>query len=319
MRARRLFALALILLAVNLSLQLPYLPERIASLASKLLSVAVIGLAGWAAIIAIDVASNLYVRSRHFTTEGDVLARKHLTQIRVLRRAVDVLIVLITVAAALMAFEPVRQFGVSLFASAGAAGLIVGLAARPVLSNMIAGIQLAITQPIRINDAVIVEGEWGLIEEITSTYVVIKIWDLRRLIVPLSYLMEKPFQNWTRDTTKLIGVVYLQADYAVPIADIRKKLDDIVAASPHWDKNVCSLEITDFTERTVEIRITASAANGGDAWNLRCEIREKLLAFLQNDHPESLPRQRMELSNSGNEYFDSSASSPRRAADQRGN
>jgi len=294
-RVRRILCLGLILIATNLAAQLPYFPERVSELASKLLSVAVILLIGWAAAISIDVANSLYLRQYKNDAADSLLARKHFTQIRVLRRTVDVLIGIVTIAAALMAFEPVRQFGVSLFASAGAAGLVVGLAARPVLSNLIAGIQLAITQPIRINDAVIVEGEWGTIEEITSTYVVIKVWDLRRLIVPLSYFMEKPFQNWTRDSAQLIGTVYLRTDYDVPVEAVRAKLNEIAHASKLWDKQVVNLQVTDFKDTSVELRMLVSAQTSAEAWDLRCEVREKMLAFLQSEFPQSLPRQRVEL------------------------
>jgi len=295
LRARRLLFLALVLIAVNFAAQLSFFPERFSEMTSKLLSAAVILLVGWAAMIAIDVASTFYLRRFEKESQDSVQSRKHFTQVRILRRAVDVLIGLITVAAALMAFEPVRQFGVSLFASAGAAGLIVGFAARPLLSNLIAGIQLAITQPIRINDAVIVEGEWGWIEEITSTYVVIKIWDWRRLIVPLSYFMEKPFQNWTRDSTQIIGSVFLRVDYAVPVAAVRAKLEEIVKASKLWEGSVVNLQVTDFKDSNVELRMLVSARTSPEAWDLRCEVREKLLAYLQAEFPRSLPRHRLEI------------------------
>jgi small-conductance mechanosensitive channel len=301
LRVRRLVCLALVLVAINVAAQLPYFPERFSEVTAKLLGVAVILLIGWAAAIAIDVASTFYLRRFHPAGHESIEARKHYTQVRILRRALDLLIGVITVAAALMAFEPVRQFGVSLFASAGAAGLIVGLAARPVLSNLIAGIQLAITQPIRLNDAVVVEGEWGLIEEITSTYVVIKIWDLRRLVVPLSYFMEKPFQNWTREATQILGTVYLQADYRVPVPKLRAKLDEIVRESEIWDEAVVNLQVTAFKDSTVELRMLMSARNSSEAWNLRCEVREKMLAFLQNEYPESLPRTRVEISPAAND------------------
>ncbi|MCC6915145.1 MAG: mechanosensitive ion channel family protein [Rhodospirillaceae bacterium] len=296
LRIRRLACLALILVAFNFAAQLPYFPAQFGEIVSKLLSVAVILLVGWGAVIAIDVASSFYLKRFQSEAGDSIQARKHFTQVRVLRRAIDLLIGLITIAAALMAFEPVRQFGVSLFASAGAAGLIVGLAARPVLSNLIAGIQLAVTQPIRLNDAVVVEGEWGWIEEITSTYVVIKVWDLRRLIVPLSYFMEKPFQNWTRETTQILGTVFLQVDYLVPVAQLRSKLAEIVAQSELWDKAAVDLQVTDFKESSVELRMVVSAKNSSDAWSLRCDVREKMLAFLQAEYPESLPRQRIEFS-----------------------
>lgn len=293
LRVRRILCLALILLSISLAAQLPHFSDNVSGTVSKAMSVAIILLVGWSAIAALNVASDLYLNHFEASIADNLLARKHVTQVRVLRRTIDVVVVIITVAAALMAFEPVRQFGVSLFASAGAAGLVVGLAARPVLSNLIAGIQLAITQPIRIDDAVLVEGEWGWIEEITSTYVVIKVWDWRRLIVPLSYFMEKPFQNWTRDATQLIGSVFLHVDYQVSIDRLRKKLEEIVAASKLWDGKVVNLQVTDFKESAVELRALMSARTSPDAWDLRCEVREKLLSYLQSQMQEGLPRRRV--------------------------
>ena len=172
-----------------------------------------------------------------------------MTQVRVLLRAGDVLVVMVTFGAALMTFEPVRQFGVSLFASAGVAGIVAGFAARPVLSNLFAGVQLAMTQPIRIDDAVIVENEWGTIEEITSTYVVVRLWDWRRMIVPLSYFIEKPFQNWTREGSALIGSAMIYVDYRAPVGAIREKLNEIVKSSKNWDGKVVNLQVTDAKEQ----------------------------------------------------------------------
>ena len=167
------------------------------------------------------------------------------------------------------------------------------------LSNLFAGVQLAMTQPVRIQDVVIVEGEWGTIEEITSTYVVVRIWDLRRLIVPLTYFIEKPFQNWTRDSTALIGVVYFYLDYRAPIGAIRDKLNEIVKTSPDWNAQTVALVVTDSKESTIEVRATMSANSAGQTWNLRCEVREKIIDFLQREHPEALPRQRNELAATG--------------------
>jgi small-conductance mechanosensitive channel len=214
--------------------------------------------------------------------------------VRILNRAVHTLIIVVTLSAVLMTFEPVRQYGVSLFASAGVAGLVVGLAARPMLSNLIAGIQIATTQPIRLDDQVLVENESGRIEEITSTYVVIRLWDLRRLIVPLAYFIEKPFQNWTRESTDLIGSVFLHVDFTAPVEAIRAKLSEIVQASKLWDGKVVKLHVTDAKENSIELRALASARSAGDAFELRCEIREKLIAFLQTEHPTALPRARQE-------------------------
>jgi small-conductance mechanosensitive channel len=178
-------------------------------------------------------------------------------------------------------------------ASAGAAGLIVGFALQPLLKNIMAGIQLAVTQPIRIDDALLVEGEWGNVEEITATYVVVRIWDWRRLILPLSYFIEKPFQNWTREGSALIGTVMLYADYAAPVSLLRNKLEEIVKATPLWDGRVVNLQVTDFRERTMEIRMLVSASNAGKAFDLRCLVREKMIEFLQQEHPQGLPQIRL--------------------------
>jgi small-conductance mechanosensitive channel len=214
---------------------------------------------------------------------------------RVLKRTVEVMIILITAGFALMSFDSVRQYGVSLFASAGVAGLAVGLAAKPLLGNLIAGVQIALTQPIRIDDAVVVEGEWGWIEEFTSTYVVIRLWDWRRLVVPLGYFLENPFQNWTRTTSSIIGSAFFHLDHRTPVAALRNKLEKIVKASKNWDGQVVSLQVTDTTERTIEVRTLMSAHNSSKAFDLRCEVREQMLEFLQTEYPQALPRFRADV------------------------
>ena len=209
---------ALLILAMIVAIPVASLPPETAALLARLMAVAVIGLIGWAAMIALHIAADLYLRRFRLDIDDNLLARKHNTQVRVLARTIDVLLIMLTLSAALMTFPAVRQYGVSLFASAGVAGIVAGLAARPVLSNLMAGVQLAMTQPIRLYDAVIVENEYGTIEEITSTYVVVKLWDLRRMIVPLTYFIEKPFQNWTRESSSLIGNVMLYLDYSASSA-----------------------------------------------------------------------------------------------------
>jgi len=286
---------ALVIFAVALALPLVPLESGGRAVVGHGLIVAFILLLGWSCTAAITLASDFYLRRSDIDFSGDPLGRKHLTQVRVLRRVAATLVIVVTVAAALMTFESVKQYGVSLIASAGAAGLVVGLAARPLLTNLFAGIQTAITQPIRIGDAVIVEGEWGWVEEITGTYVVIKIWDWRRLVVPLSYFLERPFQNWTRQTTDLIGSVMLWVDYTVPVAGIRTKLQELAQSSKLWDGQVVSLQVVDSGERALQLRCLVSARTSPEAWDLRCEIREKLIAFLQNEHPGALPKQRAEL------------------------
>jgi small-conductance mechanosensitive channel len=295
MHARGPIRLALVIFAIDVAIQSATLDSGAAAVVGQALRVALICLLGWVAHVAIEIASDLYLRRFRIDVEDNLLARKHVTQVRILRRAADVLVVLITVAAALMTFPAVRQYGVSLFASAGAAGLIVGLAARPVLSNIIAGIQIAMTQPIRIDDAVIVENEWGWVEEITGTYVVIRLWDWRRLVVPLNYFIEKPFQNWTREGAALIGSVFLYVDYTVPVERVREKLKEFASQSKLWDGQVVNLQVTDANERALVLRALVSAKNAPAAWDLRCEIREKLIGFLQEEYPLALPRARHEI------------------------
>ncbi|HET7160859.1 MAG TPA: mechanosensitive ion channel domain-containing protein, partial [Burkholderiales bacterium] len=217
-QTRGLTKAALLILAMMIAVPVAPLPPETAALLARMMAVAVIGLIGWAAIVALHIAADLYLRRFRLDIDDNLLARKHNTQVRVLARTVDVLLVMLTLSAALMTFPAVRQYGVSLFASAGVAGIVAGLAARPVLSNLMAGVQLAMTQPIRLYDAVIVENEYGTIEEITSTYVVVKLWDLRRMIVPLTYFIEKPFQNWTRENSSLIGNVMMYLDYRTPVS-----------------------------------------------------------------------------------------------------
>jgi small-conductance mechanosensitive channel len=284
--------LALLILAMIVAIPAAPLDPDFAAVLARVLVTAIIGLAGWAAIVALRIAADVYLLRFRLESADNLLARKHTTQVRVLLRTVDVLVVLVTIGAALMTFPAVRQYGVSLFASAGVAGIVAGLAARPVLSNLIAGVQLAMTQPIRIDDAVVVEGEWGMIEEITSTYVVVRIWDLRRLIVPLSYFIEKPFQNWTRDSSAIIGAVLFYLDYRAPVAVLREKLVDICQQSKNWNGKTAVLQVTDAKESTIELRALVSANSAGQAFDLRCEVREKMIDFLQREHPEALPRQR---------------------------
>lgn len=292
--ARTVTRFALVIVALTLVLPIAPLSTDAAAIIGRALLLATIILIGWIALTLVNLAADLYLLRFRLDTEDNLLARKHVTQVRILRRATQTLVVIITAGFALMTFDAVRQYGVSLFASAGVAGLVVGLAARPLLSNIIAGVQIAMTQPIRIDDAVVVEGEWGWIEEITSTYVVIKLWDWRRLIVPLSHFIEKPFQNWTREGSAVIGSVLIHADYTVPVARVREKLDEVVNASKLWDRGVVNLQVTDASDRTVELRALVSARNSSIAWDLRCEVREKLIAFLQEEYPQALPRQRQE-------------------------
>jgi small-conductance mechanosensitive channel len=195
----------------------------------------------------------------------------------------------------LMVFQPVRQLGTAMIASAGVAGIVIGFAAQKSLGTLLAGFQIAMTQPIRIDDVVIVEGGWGKIEEITLTYVVVRIWDLRRLVVPITYFIEKPFQNWTRTSADILGTVMLQVDYTIPVDAVRQELTRILEESPNWDRKVNGLQVTEAKEKTLELRALMSSSDASKSWDLRCEVREKLVAFIQEHYPASLPLVRARL------------------------
>ena len=293
-QTRGVLRFALILFALSVTTRFVPLDETAAVTLSRTFQVGFIVMVGWLALVAARMGADIYLMRFRIDVEDNLLARKHMTQVHILKRAVQTLIVIITTASALMTFEVVRQFGVSLFASAGLAGIVVGLAARPVLSNLIAGVQIAMTQPIRIDDAVVVENEWGRIEEITATYVVVKLWDWRRLIVPLSHFMEQPFQNWTRENASLIGTVLIYTDYTVPVDAVREAAYRIARASTRWDRNVVNVQVTDARPDVLELRILVSGRNSGEVFDLRCEVREKIIDFLQQEYPNALPRRRQE-------------------------
>lgn len=284
-----------VLVVVALLALRPLLPlsDEIATSVQRVLSVVLIGAVAWL-VIALSRTAEDYVAFAYDLTKPDnLMARQVHTQTRMLRRIAVVVVVIVAVCAMLMTIPEARQLGLSLFASAGIAGLVIGMAARPALSNLIAGVQLALTQPIRVDDVVIVEGEWGRIEEINTTFVVVRIWDLRRLVVPLTYFIERPFQNWTRTTAAILGTVFVYVDYAVPVEAVRSELRRIVEASELWDSEVCGLQVTGTTDKTMELRALVSAADSGRAWELRCLVRERLLAFLQESYPQSLPQLRL--------------------------
>jgi small-conductance mechanosensitive channel len=249
----------------------------------------------WTAIRAIAGFSEAVVRAHPVNVTDNLAARRLQTQARVLTRVVMMIIVIIGVACALMLFPSVREIGAGLLASAGIAGIAAGVAARPVLSNLIAGLQLALSQPIRLDDVVIIEGEWGRVEEITSTYVVVKIWDERRMVVPLQWIIENPFQNWTRTSAELLGTVLLWVDFQVPLAPLRAELERICAEAPDWDHRLAQLQVVDASERAMQIRALVSAVDSSKAWNLRCRVREGLIEYLQHHYPEGLPRLRADL------------------------
>jgi small-conductance mechanosensitive channel len=287
----RLILLAFLVTAVVPTLRIP---ADLALLIQRVSSLTLIALFGWMAISIVNLATGILALRYNIAIADNLAARKVQTQLGILRRTVTIVLIVVTASIMLMTIPEVRNFGVSLFASAGVAGLAIGLAARPAISNLIAGLQIGLTQPIRLDDVVIVEGEWGRVEEIGTSYVTVRIWDQRRLVVPLNYFIEKPFQNWTVRSAELIGTVFWYLDYTAPIDAMRKKLDELVRASKHWDGKVAVIQVTDTKTHVIEVRALVSAADSGAAFDLRCEVREKMIAFLKEHHPECLPRVRQE-------------------------
>jgi small-conductance mechanosensitive channel len=261
----------------------------------RAIGLGLIAATAWLGILISQITSDLISARYRIDLPDNLSARRVQTQIEVLHRIVVATIVVVALSVMLMTFPTIKHIGMSLLASAGLAGLIVGMAMKSTLSSLIAGIQIAFTQPIRIEDAVVVEGEWGWIEEIGTTYVVVRIWDLRRLVLPLSYFIEHPFQNWTRSSADLLGNVLIYVDYTVPVEEVRAELRRIVESTNLWKGKVCVLQVTDASEHTLQLRALLDARDSGAAWDLRCYVREKLIQFLQEKHPNSLPRVRAEF------------------------
>jgi small-conductance mechanosensitive channel len=282
---RALPLLALILGAPALSVS-PALAEVVRNATSLLL----IGVVAFVLFQVVDAATGFVLRQHRLDVSDNLQARSIYTQVVVLKKVALAVIGIFTLASMLMVFDSVRQFGASILASAGIAGIVIGFAAQRSIATLLAGFQIALTQPIRLDDVVIVENEWGHIEDITLTYVVVRVWDLRRLVVPITYFIEQPFQNWTRSSADILGTVFLYVDYGVPLDALRGELTRLLTMSRYWDGKVNVLQVTDAKEHTLELRALASAADASLAWDLRCEIREKLVAFIQHRYPESLPR-----------------------------
>jgi small-conductance mechanosensitive channel len=282
--------------AIILALPIIGLPPAYDGVIAKCSSLLIVGTVSWILFQTVAAVERLVLSRYNMAAADNLRARKVHTQVRVITKTVYVIIGIFSVASALMLFDEVRRFGTSILASAGVIGIIAGFAAQRTMANLFAGFQLAMTQPIRLDDVVIVEGEWGRIEEITLTYVTIHIWDDRRLVVPLSYFIEKPFQNWTRVSANLLGSVFFWADYTLPVQDIRAKVQAIVESCKDWDRRFWNFQVTDTTERAIQVRVLATAADSGKAWNLRCEIREKVIALLQERYSQNLPHYRARFS-----------------------
>jgi len=271
------------------------LPEDAAWVAAQIVRVVIMLATAWTVLRILALGEDLLLSRYRVDVADNLRARKVHTQIRYLRRIVSAAIVIIAVGAVLLTFEEIQQIGSTILTTAGVAGVIVGFAAQKSLATMIAGLQIAFTQPIRLDDAVIVEGEWGWIEEITLTYVVVKLWDWRRLVVPIGYFLDNVFQNWTRSSSRMIGSVFLYLDYRFPVATMRDALSGILTETDLWDGGVQVVQVTDSTEHTMQLRVLVSSTSSPRLWDLRCLVRERLIAFVQESYPQMLPRFRAEL------------------------
>jgi small-conductance mechanosensitive channel len=275
----------------------PILPAGVSGPVRHGLQIALIAAVTWLLVAAVNAGAGVLI-NRWVTVEGERNrhARRLRTQVMLLRRTVDAIIVVVAIATMLFTFPQVRLFGASLLASAGIIGIVAGIAAQSTLGNLFAGLQLAFSDALRIDDVVVIDGEWGRIEELTLTYVVVRSWDERRLILPVAYFTQHPFENWTRDGSRVIGTVLLYVDWSVPVPELRAKLHDILRDHPLWDRREWVLQVTDVTPNgLVQLRALMSAADSASAWDLRCHTRERLIEYLREHHPQALPRVRAEI------------------------
>ncbi|HXX40818.1 MAG TPA: mechanosensitive ion channel domain-containing protein [Chthoniobacterales bacterium] len=284
--------LAVPLLGIILLLPLLRLPQDWTWITQKGFGILLIVALSFLIVRGINAVQTAVMSRHRLDAEDNLSARRIYTQISVIRKILVSAIVIVATGSILMLFDPVRQFGTSILASAGIAGVVIGFAAQKTLGNVLAGIQIALTQPLLIDDIVVVEGEFGQIEEITLTYVTVRTWDLRRMILPITYFVEKPFQNWSRVSTELLGTVVLYLDYQAPMGELRKELKRLVENNPKWNRKVCGLQVTDAKQNTIEVRALVSGADAGKTFDLRCEVREGLIEFLRRNYPESFPRSR---------------------------
>ncbi len=278
-----------------------HIPESFSNSVDLIGSLILVVAITWLIIAFIRTVKNNFLKRYDISVADNLRFRKLHTQYNILEKILVFIVIVIALGATLLQFEGVRNVGISIFASAGIAGLILGLAAQRALGTILAGLQIAITQPIRLDDVVIVEREWGWIEEINLTYVVVRIWDKRRLVVPSVYFLEHPFQNWTRTSADILGTVFIYTDYTIPIEALRRELTRLLESNKYWDGKVNVLQVTDAREQTLELRALMSAASSPDAWELRVYIREKLIEFIQREYPQCLPKTRVSLKNSEKE------------------
>jgi len=288
----------LIVAGMRVALQcMTHIPEELHDSLAQVVECLLVLLIGWLAIGGIYVLQALMLSRFDTSVSDNLMARRVHTQIHFFRRVLVAIALLLDAGALLWSLHDARlwKFGTGLLASAGLASLILATAAKSTASNLIAGMQIALSAPIRIDDVVVIQGEWGRIEEITSTFVIVSIWDERRLVVPLSYFIEQPFENWTRRTSRLLGTAFLYVNYDIPINPLREELMRIVSSSALWDRRVCVLQVTNLTDRCVELRCLVSAADSPKAFDLRCLVREEMLAYIAKNFPHALPTARVAI------------------------
>lgn len=251
--------------------------------------------ATWLVIQVLKVGELWIIRQYDTTSDVNLHERKYVTQVQFIRRVLSIIVLVVSVSLLLITFQGSRKVGLSVLTSAGLVSVLIGFAAQKTLGNILAGIQIALTQQIRLDDAVVVEKEWGRIEEINLTTVVVRVWDRRRLILPITYFVETPFENWTRSDASITGVVLLYLDYSVPVDKVREKARELADADPLWNRDVFAVQVTDTQPTCLVVRILVSAQDASSAFDLRCHLREQLIRFLREEHPESLPQTRVQL------------------------
>jgi len=289
--ARAVFFLTVLLAVLP---AIPDLPDHIEDIIRQGLIMTMVAALGWFAVGCIYVFQAAILRKYDLTADNNVQARRVHTQFQLFRRMGITFVVIIDLGALLWTFNDPRiwHYGSGLLASAGIASLILATAAKSTASNLLAGLQIALTEPIRIDDVVVIQGEWGRIEEINSAYVVVRIWDLRRLIVPLTFFIENSFQNWTRESSDIMGTAFLYVDYSIPVEALRAQLNQVVHPSPLWNGKVCGLQVTNLTDKTMELRCLMSSRNSSENFDLRCIVREQMIAFIQQNYPDAFPTTR---------------------------
>ena len=286
------FSWFLPLLTLNLVLPFMELTRKQYRFIDKTINIFLIAAVAFVLIAVVRVFEDLLYHIYNLNKSDNLRERKIRTQIQFIRKIVIGVIIIVALGGILLSFGSLRRIGTGLLTGVGVSGIIVGFAAQRSLGNLLAGLQIAFTQPLRLDDALVAEGEFGKVEEITLTYVVLRLWDQRRLILPINYFLEKPFQNWTRTSSEILGTVFLRLDYSAPFDEIRKEFMRLLELSELWDKRVGGMQVTDATENTVELRFVVSAANSGNAFDLRCYLRENLVTFIQNNYPGCLPKSR---------------------------